>query len=58
MNWLNIITSYGTFVFAITGALKARIHQMDIFGEVAAMTDAIMEASLLHSDVDYVSTGD
>lgn len=32
MNWLNIITYSGTFVFAITGALKARTHKMDVFG--------------------------
>lgn len=32
MNWLNIITYSGTFVFAITGGLKARTHKMDIFG--------------------------
>jgi uncharacterized membrane protein YeiH len=32
MNWLNIITYSGTFVFAITGTLKARSHQMDFFG--------------------------
>jgi uncharacterized membrane protein YeiH len=32
MNWLNIITYSGTFAFAITGALKARTHKMDVFG--------------------------
>ncbi|HOT15819.1 MAG TPA: trimeric intracellular cation channel family protein [Bacteroidales bacterium] len=32
MNWLNIITYSGTFVFAITGTLKARTHKMDVFG--------------------------
>ena len=32
MTWLNIITYSGTFVFAITGALKARTHKMDVFG--------------------------
>ena len=32
MNWLNIISYGGTFVFAVTGALKARTHQMDVFG--------------------------
>jgi uncharacterized membrane protein YeiH len=32
MNWLNIITYSGTFVFALTGALKARTHKMDVFG--------------------------
>lgn len=32
MNWLNIITYSGTFVFAITGTLKARTHKMDAFG--------------------------
>lgn len=32
MNFLNIIIYTGTFVFAITGALKARVHHMDIFG--------------------------
>lgn len=32
MNWLNIITYCGTFVFAVTGALKARTHKMDVFG--------------------------
>lgn len=32
MNFLNIIIYTGTFVFAITGALKARAHHMDIFG--------------------------
>lgn len=32
VNWLNIITYSGTFVFALTGALKARTHKMDVFG--------------------------
>ncbi len=32
MTLLNIITYSGTFVFALTGALKARRHKMDIFG--------------------------
>jgi uncharacterized membrane protein YeiH len=32
MNLLNIITYLGTFVFALTGALKAREHRMDVFG--------------------------
>ena len=32
MNWLNFITYCGTFVFAISGALKARTHKMDAFG--------------------------
>ncbi|MDJ1469499.1 trimeric intracellular cation channel family protein [Cytophagaceae bacterium DM2B3-1] len=32
MNWLQIITYAGTFIFAVTGALKARTHLMDIFG--------------------------
>lgn len=32
MNFLDIIIYTGTFVFAVTGALKARAHQMDIFG--------------------------
>jgi uncharacterized membrane protein YeiH len=32
MNLLNVITYLGTFVFALTGALKAREHHMDIFG--------------------------
>ena len=32
MSGLNYITYLGTFVFAIAGALKARTHQMDIFG--------------------------
>jgi uncharacterized membrane protein YeiH len=32
MDWLNIITYCGTFVFAATGALKARTHKMDVFG--------------------------
>jgi uncharacterized membrane protein YeiH len=32
MSGLTYITYLGTFVFAIAGALKARTHQMDIFG--------------------------
>ena len=32
MNILTFITYSGTFVFALTGALKAKRHQMDIFG--------------------------
>ncbi len=32
MSWILFITYAGTFVFAVTGALKARTHQMDIFG--------------------------
>ena len=32
MNFLSIIIYTGTFVFAVTGALKARTHYMDIFG--------------------------
>jgi uncharacterized membrane protein YeiH len=32
MTWLELIGYTGTFVFAITGALKARNHHMDIFG--------------------------
>ncbi|MDJ1483900.1 trimeric intracellular cation channel family protein [Cytophagaceae bacterium YF14B1] len=32
MDWLQIITYAGTFIFAVTGALKARTHLMDIFG--------------------------
>ena len=32
MNFLSIIIYTGTFVFAVTGALKARTHHMDIFG--------------------------
>lgn len=32
MTWLQYIAYSGIFVFAITGALKARSHQMDIFG--------------------------
>lgn len=32
MNGLQIIAYAGTFVFALTGALKARAHRMDIFG--------------------------
>jgi uncharacterized membrane protein YeiH len=41
MNWLLIITYCGTFVFALTGALKARTHKMDVFGAaVLAFTTA------------------
>lgn len=32
MDFLNLVSYGGTFVFALTGALKARRHQMDIFG--------------------------
>jgi uncharacterized membrane protein YeiH len=32
MDFLQLIGYIGTFVFAVTGALKARKHQMDIFG--------------------------
>ncbi|MBR2647385.1 MAG: trimeric intracellular cation channel family protein [Sediminibacterium sp.] len=32
MNFFDILTYSGTFVFAITGAIKARTQQMDIFG--------------------------
>src|SRR5580698_8956856 len=32
MKLLDVILYTGTFVFALTGALKARTHQMDIFG--------------------------
>jgi uncharacterized membrane protein YeiH len=32
MDFIEIVSYTGTFVFAITGALKARRHQMDIFG--------------------------
>ncbi len=32
MTWLQIIAYAGTFVFALTGALKARVYRMDIFG--------------------------
>lgn len=32
MNLLTIIIYLGTFVFAVTGALKARVFKMDIFG--------------------------
>jgi uncharacterized membrane protein YeiH len=32
MNLVDIISYTGIFVFAITGALKARTHRMDIFG--------------------------
>lgn len=34
MSFLSIITYIGIFVFAITGALKARAYKMDIFGGV------------------------
>lgn len=43
MSWLNIISYCGTFVFAITGALKARNHKMDIFGAaILAFTTACL----------------
>lgn len=32
MNLLDLVTWTGTFVFALTGALKARASRMDIFG--------------------------
>ncbi|MBX9892821.1 MAG: trimeric intracellular cation channel family protein [Chitinophagaceae bacterium] len=32
MQWVQAVIYLGTFVFAVTGALKARTHQMDIFG--------------------------
>ena len=32
MTFVDVILYIGTFVFAITGALKARTHQMDILG--------------------------
>jgi uncharacterized membrane protein YeiH len=32
MKLVDVILYIGTFVFALTGALKARTHQMDIFG--------------------------
>ncbi len=32
MNFIHLIMYTGIFVFAATGALKARTHQMDIFG--------------------------
>jgi uncharacterized membrane protein YeiH len=32
MNFIEIVAYTGIFVFAITGALKARQHEMDIFG--------------------------
>ncbi|MBY0537599.1 MAG: trimeric intracellular cation channel family protein [Chitinophagaceae bacterium] len=32
MDFLSLVSYIGTFVFALTGALKARRHQMDIFG--------------------------
>jgi uncharacterized membrane protein YeiH len=32
MNLIQILLYIGIFVFAVTGALKARTHQMDIFG--------------------------
>lgn len=32
MNLIEVILYTGIFVFALTGALKARTHQMDIFG--------------------------
>jgi uncharacterized membrane protein YeiH len=32
MSWLDLIAYTGTFVFALTGTLKARSHHMDVFG--------------------------
>jgi uncharacterized membrane protein YeiH len=32
MDFLNLLSYGGIFIFALTGALKARRHQMDIFG--------------------------
>src|SRR5579862_8362306 len=32
MKLVDVILYIGTFVFALTGALKARTHQMDVFG--------------------------
>jgi len=32
MSFLSIITYTGIFVFALTGAFKARAHKMDVFG--------------------------
>ena len=32
MNFIQILVYFGTFIFAISGALKARQHQLDIFG--------------------------
>ena len=32
MNLIEVIIYTGIFVFALTGALKARTHQIDIFG--------------------------
>jgi uncharacterized membrane protein YeiH len=32
MDFIALVSHTGTFVFALTGALKARQHQMDIFG--------------------------
>jgi uncharacterized membrane protein YeiH len=32
MNFFDLLTYSGTFVFAVTGAVKARTQQMDIFG--------------------------
>ncbi len=32
MTFVDVILYIGTFVFAVTGALKARTHQMDILG--------------------------
>jgi len=34
MRLVDAILYIGTFVFAVTGALKARTHQMDIFGAI------------------------
>src|SRR5678815_2203616 len=32
MSFVDIVIYIGIFVFAVTGALKARTHQMDVFG--------------------------
>jgi uncharacterized membrane protein YeiH len=32
MDFIQIVSYIGTFIFATTGALKARKHQMDVFG--------------------------
>ena len=34
MSIVEVLSYTGTFIFALTGALKARTHQMDIFGAV------------------------
>ena len=34
MKFVQIISYIGIFIFALTGALKARTHKMDIFGAV------------------------